>query len=62
LRRAGSPIRRRTRFPPEGVEKWAEEHGRLLDEYDFEPILYLVEHGHLTDEEISKIRADATDR
>jgi hypothetical protein len=45
--------------PPPGQPLWGEEHGRAIDSYDFEPILYLAANGHLADDEIKVIRERA---
>ena len=42
--------------PPPGVPRWGKAHGRAIDCYEFEPILYLAANGHLTAAEITLIR------
>jgi hypothetical protein len=51
--------------PPPGEPRWGDEHGRALDDYDFEPILYMAANGHLTNHEVTAIRergAEARER
>jgi hypothetical protein len=47
--------------PPSGEARWGEAHGRAIDSYEFEPILYLAADGHLTDDEIKVIRERASE-
>jgi hypothetical protein len=36
-----------------------DEHGRRIDAWEFDPILYLARHGHLRDDEVERIRSEA---
>ncbi len=45
--------------PPEGEPTWGEAHGRALDDYSFEPVLFLAERGELLEDEVDAIREAA---